>query len=1618
MKVGKLKRRLKGFTKKASYLVLAMVTFFTQFNLPLFISALSSDVHYDISSVADPDTQHIENDYTGDPQDDGKIWTDKTVTHIDEDLFDITLSAVGQSFETKSVVSNAKKVDVVFILDVSGSMEDNGRYISMTSAVNQAIGTIMKANSENRIGIVTFSDNSSTLLPLDSYHTTDNSTRYLEYGLDGFLWPTPYISATSVIRDSNNQRENGSVDVSGGTYTQKGMDTAKDMLEATSDTEDRVPVVILLSDGIPTYGTSKYDNVGNSEYNLGNGYTDSYTGDTGYYTILTGMDSKEKIEAHYNTESKYYTIGMDVTDIFGKVVLNPTRENINQLGNNGKEGDLKDNLMFSPYDYNYVDRGYADNISGDKLNSILEEITSDIISGTSSPLEGSGNVDSRTMLFTDTLGEGVEVKDEPKVLFDGQEYIPTSTNKTANYTEYVYNYAVTNSSNEAANLSDLRVRVHNYNGKQTIQFQIPKTLFPFLNRYKNNPETSVNPIRLITRVGLSDEAVKAARTGDVFYTNDLTDEARVTFSPVRDNPYYYENIVYNEDGTVASSTPKYDNKSLEKSENLTGTSNTYYSTNFNHETGVVTTKLGNNGKMVLIDPQETTEKTVYKDWQDGDNQDGLRTPVEVELYANGTATGKKATLTEENGWQYTFENLQKYTNNQEISYTVRELTQIDGYETTYSEDQLTIINTHEVETINKTVEKIWHDNNDQDGIRPTSVSVQLYANETPEGTPVTLSKSNNWRYTFENLDKNANGKPIDYTVEEVSNIEGYTSEVTTTSSGNFQIINTHTTEKIAKTAVKEWDDNNNQDGIRPTSIEVELYANGKATGKKETLNAENNWRHTFSDLERNENGEAIEYSIVETTSVPGYTSSYGEDGTDLMTIVNAHTPETTEINVEKKWDDKNNQDGVRPDQITITLYANGESKSTRVITAEDNWKTSFTNLPKYDSGKEIEYTVTENPIEGYTLSSNVTSDNTITLTNSYTPELTSKTVVKEWRDSNNQDGIRPEYIEVQLYANGTKTGSPVQLSESNQWTYTFENLDKNQAGEEIKYTVEEVNVPNGYTVRYENDTFKIINTHYADTMDIPVQKVWLDENNLEGFRPDSITVELHEKGSQEAVNTITLDARNNWKGTFHDVAVNKNGQKVEYEVKEVNVLDTYNVSYSKDGDTFIITNERNIERVENTVTKVWDDNGNQDGIRPNNIRVQLYQNGVAYGSEITLSDSNAWTYHFTHLPKYKDGELARYTVEEVSEVAGYHTIYSADTFTITNTHTPETTTIQVEKIWDDHNNQDGIRPNEVVILLLANGEVVGEIPLTKDNWSGSFENVPVYQNGEKITYTVREKDVPTGYSVIYGENQDGTFTVTNVHTPEQTSVTAEKVWNDMNNKDNLRSDYIAVNLLANGEVIRTIYLSNDNNWKEQISGLDKYFNGELINYTLSEISKIAGYETTYSSDTFTIVNNHEIISVTKTVDKKQVRPGEILTYTITVSNDGDVDADNIVVVDKLNENLEFISSAEGVYDPSTHTVTYDINSILAGDKKTFILTVKVSENVTEDISIGNIALVLGDEGEEVPSNEVITKVEVPPTDEVFENPETSDDISIILLTGILNTMMLGYLIIRKRFRNA
>ena len=110
----------------------------------------------------------------------------------------------------------------------------------------------------------------------------------------------------------------------------------------------------------------------------------------------------------------------------------------------------------------------------------------------------------------------------------------------------------------------------------------------------------------------------------------------------------------------------------------------------------------------------------------------------------------------------------------------------------------------------------------------------------------------------------------------------------------------------------------------------------------------------------------------------------------------------------------------------------------------DTWSHSFTDLPVYKNGQKLVYTVTEDTVANY---STVIEGSTIT--NSYKPGKTSVTVTKKWVDAENQDGLRPKSIKVQLYANDQKSGKEVELSADNDWTYTFSDLDEKKAGQAV-----------------------------------------------------------------------------------------------------------------------------------------------------------------------------------------------------------------------------------------------------------------------------------------------------------------------------------------------------------------------------------------------------------------------------------------------------------------------------------------------------------------------------------------------------------------------------------------
>ncbi|MGC3218371.1 Cna B-type domain-containing protein, partial [Pseudomonas aeruginosa] len=81
----------------------------------------------------------------------------------------------------------------------------------------------------------------------------------------------------------------------------------------------------------------------------------------------------------------------------------------------------------------------------------------------------------------------------------------------------------------------------------------------------------------------------------------------------------------------------------------------------------------------------------------------------------------------------------------------------------------------------------------------------------------------------------------------------------------------------------------------------------------------------------------------------------------------------------KTWNDNDNQDGKRPDSIVVNLLANGKKVASQEVTAANNWAYQFTDLPQYENGQLITYTVSEDAVDSYS-----TSINGYNITNSYT----------------------------------------------------------------------------------------------------------------------------------------------------------------------------------------------------------------------------------------------------------------------------------------------------------------------------------------------------------------------------------------------------------------------------------------------------------------------------------------------------------------------------------------------------------------------------------------------------------------------------------------------------------
>ena len=469
--------------KRALSLALALVMMVSM--LPLITIAAGTDGNPYYNRVADTSTMDNWTKYFDlrdaylNTANAGGVWTDKSVftdasafpqsvqMENDDENFLTALSALAANKEV--VGYSTIPTDTVLVLDLSNSMD--GYENSLISAANEAIETLLETNENNRVGVVlysghntnstsSYSDAVTRILPVDRYTPGNNGT-YLTYSGGN-------VSVSRGVSGESNPNLNQSKAFRGATYMQAGLWEAMEMfLEMDTvitennwqNGDDRMPILVLMSDGAPTTGTSYYDDVENSNYrsnggtvyksNVGDGSSNNLQPGNVFLTQLTAAYVMNRIENHYQQQDSqarglFYTLGFNVRgNQYAESVLDPDSSTLtdslwnsyNALttgnlsvrvkGRNGSATDVSIHKNSYVTGKSYVDDYFS--ASGNGLQTAFRSIVDEIILQSRyypTHLEGGSPDFSGYVEFTDTLGEYMEVKDIKgillgDVLYDG-----------------------------------------------------------------------------------------------------------------------------------------------------------------------------------------------------------------------------------------------------------------------------------------------------------------------------------------------------------------------------------------------------------------------------------------------------------------------------------------------------------------------------------------------------------------------------------------------------------------------------------------------------------------------------------------------------------------------------------------------------------------------------------------------------------------------------------------------------------------------------------------------------------------------------------------------------------------------------------------------------------------------------------------------------------------------------------------------------------------------------------------------------------------------------------------------------------------------------------------------
>ena len=569
-----------------------------------------------------------------------------------------------------------------------------------------------------------------------------------------------------------------------------------------------------------------------------------------------------------------------------------------------------------------------------------------------------------------------------------------------------------------------------------------------------------------------------------------------------------------------------------------------------------------------------------------------------------------------------------------------------------------------------------------------------------------LSDESDWIGTWSGMPKqNADGNAYVYRVVEIAAPVNYplAAPVEVSIDGSATIVNT--LETIDLSVTKQWNDDNDALDWRPDSFNITLqyrvdgedWADFDTRAFEPDLSGTQTMTITGLPKYSWKDGVAreIEYRAID--SVTGYVYSWNPETGTLTNQVKSYT-----IRLEKEWEDQDNAYGTRDGEITLQLRQRRpggawiDFGAPQTVSAASNpaWTAVFTNLPAVyldADGLEqpYEYSLVEIsslaydqsvrlgsgrivPLEDYVFTCQTDGDpahytTTLELTLINSLKEDGFTVRKIWDDRDDLYGFRPESLTVTLqrWVFETETWEDVLLNGSvvtaalnaeNHWTYTFRNLPTEDAsGRTCFYRITEEDVPR-YTMTGaslgEGGVYTL--TNHLNRIYLNVTKVWDDQQNLYHNRPDSLDVALEcssdggltwQSVEQDGVPVTAQLTAPDWKYSFDDLPdQDADGASLIYRVVET-MPNGYTASEPMvNGPDCSLVNT--LQTVTISGEKHWEDEDNRYNTRPERIELLVYRNGERMDPQPEV-DFDGWSFTIVGLPRYVDGELAVYSVEEL-----------------------------------------------------------------------------------------------------------------------------------------------------------------------------------------------------------------------------------------------------------------------------------------------------------------------------------------------------------------------------------